>query len=76
MVGVGDVPGGPDVRVAGAQARVGADATVDGETGGSGRLDDGTSFVFAGVLTLLALLSSGESIARVRRLVRSRLARS
>lgn len=39
-------------------------------------LDDGTSFVFAGVLTLLALLSSGESIARVRRLVRSRLARS
>lgn len=39
-------------------------------------LDDGTSFVFAGVLTLLALLSSGESIARVRRIVRSRLARS
>ena len=39
-------------------------------------LDDGTSFVFAGVLTLLALLSSGESIARLRRLVRQRLARS
>jgi ribose transport system ATP-binding protein len=39
-------------------------------------LSDGTSFVFAGVLTLLALLSSGESIARVRRLVSSRLARS
>ncbi|HCB05391.1 MAG TPA: hypothetical protein DEQ43_14290, partial [Nocardioides bacterium] len=39
-------------------------------------LDDGTSFVFAGVLTLLALLSSGESIARVRHLVRGRLARS
>ena len=39
-------------------------------------LDDGTSFVFAGVLTLLALLSSGESIARVRHLVSSRLARS
>ncbi len=36
-------------------------------------LDDGTSFVFAGVLTLLALLFSGESIARVRRLVRQRL---
>ena len=39
-------------------------------------LDAGTSFVFAGVLTLLALLFSGESIARVRRLVRQRLARS
>ena len=33
-------------------------------------LDDGTSFVFAGALTLLALLSSGESLARLRRLVR------
>ncbi len=39
-------------------------------------LDDGTSFVFAGVLTLFALLSSGESLARLRRLVRSRLASS
>jgi len=39
-------------------------------------LDDGTSFVFAGALTLFALLSSGESLARVRRLVRQRLARS
>ncbi|WP_345455212.1 ATP-binding cassette domain-containing protein [Nocardioides marinquilinus] len=39
-------------------------------------LDDGSSFVFAGVLTLLALLSSGESIARLRGLVRRRLARS
>jgi ribose transport system ATP-binding protein len=39
-------------------------------------LDDGTSFVFAGVLTLLALLSSGESLARLRRLLRQqRLAR-
>jgi ribose transport system ATP-binding protein len=36
-------------------------------------LDDGTSFVFAGVLTLFALLSSGESLARLRRLLRFRL---
>jgi ribose transport system ATP-binding protein len=35
-------------------------------------LSDGTSFVFAGTLTLLALLSSGESLARLRRLVRFR----
>jgi ribose transport system ATP-binding protein len=35
-------------------------------------LSDGTSFVFAGTLTLLALLSSKESLARVRRLVRFR----
>ena len=39
-------------------------------------LDDGTSLVFAGALTLLALVSSGESIARVRHLVSRRLARS
>jgi ribose transport system ATP-binding protein len=39
-------------------------------------LDDGTSFVFAGGLTLLALLSSGESLARLRRLLRFRLAGS
>lgn len=39
-------------------------------------LDDGTRFVFAGVLTLLALLSSGESIARLRHLVRGRLVRA
>jgi len=32
-------------------------------------LSDGTSFVFAGTLTLLALLSSAESLARLRRLV-------
>lgn len=39
-------------------------------------LSDGTSYVFAGVLTLLALLSSGESLARVRRFVQFRTARS
>lgn len=37
-------------------------------------LDDGTSFVLAGALTLIALLSSGESLARLRRVLRSRLA--
>ncbi|MGZ4495094.1 MAG: ATP-binding cassette domain-containing protein [Nocardioides sp.] len=36
-------------------------------------MSDGTSYVFAGVLTLLALLSSGESLARIRRLARFRL---
>ena len=39
-------------------------------------LSDGTSYVFAGVLTLLALLSSGESLARLRRLFRVRAAAS
>lgn len=39
-------------------------------------MSDGTSYVFAGVLTLLALLSSGESLARVRRMLRFRLAGS
>lgn len=39
-------------------------------------LDDGTSFVFAGGLTLLALLSSGESLSRLRRLLRQRQARA
>lgn len=39
-------------------------------------LSDGTSFVFAGGLTLLALLSSAESLARVRRLLRLRTAAS
>jgi ribose transport system ATP-binding protein len=35
-------------------------------------LSDGTSFVFAGTLTLLALLSSKESLSRLRHLVRGR----
>ncbi|GCD90017.1 ATP-binding cassette domain-containing protein [Nocardioides sp. LS1] len=39
-------------------------------------MSDGTSYVFAGALTLLALLSSGESLARVRRLARFRLGSS
>ncbi|UOY02598.1 ATP-binding cassette domain-containing protein [Blastococcus sp. PRF04-17] len=39
-------------------------------------LSDGTSFVFAGTLTLLALLSSAESLARVRRIFWSRAAAS
>lgn len=39
-------------------------------------LDNGASFVFAGVLTLFALLSSGESLARLRRLMGQRFARS
>lgn len=36
-------------------------------------LSDGTSYVFAGTLTLLALLSSADSIRRLRRLLRFRL---
>lgn len=39
-------------------------------------MSDGTSYLFAGGLTLLALLSSGESLARVRRLARRRVAAS
>jgi ribose/xylose/arabinose/galactoside ABC-type transport system permease subunit/ABC-type multidrug transport system ATPase subunit len=37
-------------------------------------MSDGASYVFAGALTLLALLSSGESLARLRRLAGRRLA--
>lgn len=36
-------------------------------------LSDGASYLFAGGLTLLALVSSAESLARARRLMRSRL---